>query len=374
MGRQARLEWFLSADCLAARGERLRLEIPTEPIGSIPRPEYLRVALDDYAAGRVDSATLAEYQDEALADTIERFERTGSPVITDGEQGKPDFATYPLAGLRSLAADGVVVPFGGRRRRLPRLVTGPFRYRDYADEYLVRARTQTSRPIKQAVVAPSAISLLYPEDGVEGYSREEFLADLAGEAETDIRRCLAAEAECVQVDFTEARFSHRLDPSGRLLKELLELNNSVLDRFTTAERARIGVHTCPGGVPGSALAYPDLVSALFELHVGRFYLRMAGEREPCRVLDEVRRHRRPEQRVFVGVTDPDNPRVEPPELVRDRVLLAADYIPADRLGTCDDRGFSPFADDDSTSRDIAFAKIASRVTGTGMAEEQARAG
>jgi 5-methyltetrahydropteroyltriglutamate--homocysteine methyltransferase len=351
------------------------VEIPTEPIGSIPRPEYLRVALGDYAAGRIDSATLAEYQDEALADTIERFERTGSPVITDGEQGKPDFATYPLAGLRSLAADGMAVPFGGRRRRLPRLVAGPFRYRDYADEYLVRARTQTSRPIKQAVVAPSAMSLLYPEDGVEGYSREQFLADLVDEAETDIRRCLAAEAECVQVDFTEARLSHRLDPSGRLLKEFVELNNSVLDRFTAAERARIGVHTCPGGMSGSArdIGYPELVPMLFDLHVGRFYLRMAGEREPCRVLDEVRRHRRPEQRVFVGVTDPADPRVEPPELVRDRVLLAADYIPADRLGSCDDCGFSPFADDDSTSREIAFAKIASRVTGTGMAEEQARA-
>jgi hypothetical protein len=56
-----------------------------------------------------------------------------------------------------------------------------------------------------------------------------------------------------------------------------------------------------------------------------------------------------------------------------RQLPAADYIPADRLGTCDDCGFRPFADDDSTSRDIAFAEIASRVTGTGMAEEQARA-
>ncbi|NEE06556.1 5-methyltetrahydropteroyltriglutamate--homocysteine methyltransferase, partial [Streptomyces sp. SID7499] len=40
-----------------------------------------------------------------------------------------------------------------------------------------------------------------------------------------------------------------------------------------------------------------------------------------------------------------------------------------RLGTCDDCGFSPFADDASTSREIAFAKIDARVRGTALAAE-----
>lgn len=71
----------------------------------------------------------------------------------------------------------------------------------------------------------------------------------------------------------------------------------------------------------------------------------------------------------MGVTDPIDPRVETAEEVRDRVLQAARYIPPDRLGTCDDCGFSPFADDTSTSREIAFAKIAARVEGTRLAAE-----
>ncbi len=61
--------------------------------------------------------------------------------------------------------------------------------------------------------------------------------------------------------------------------------------------------------------------------------------------------------------------VETAEQVRDRVLVAAEYIPLDRLGTCDDCGFSPFGDDTSTSRDTAFAKIAARVEGTHLAAE-----
>jgi 5-methyltetrahydropteroyltriglutamate--homocysteine methyltransferase len=48
-------------------------------------------------------------------------------------------------------------------------------------------------------------------------------------------------------------------------------------------------------------------------------------------------------------------------------LQAAKYLPAPQLGTTDDCGFSPFADDTSTSRDIAFAKIRARVEGTKLA-------
>jgi 5-methyltetrahydropteroyltriglutamate--homocysteine methyltransferase len=41
-----------------------------------------------------------------------------------------------------------------------------------------------------------------------------------------------------------------------------------------------------------------------------------------------------------------------------------------QLGTTDDCGFSPFADDLSTSRDTAFAKIKARIEGTKLAEQK----
>jgi 5-methyltetrahydropteroyltriglutamate--homocysteine methyltransferase len=73
--------------------------------------------------------------------------------------------------------------------------------------------------------------------------------------------------------------------------------------------------------------------------------------------------------VFLGVTNVLDPRVETAEEVRDLVLQAAAVIPVNQLGTTDDCGFSPFGDDTSTSRDIAFAKIAARVDGTRLANE-----
>jgi 5-methyltetrahydropteroyltriglutamate--homocysteine methyltransferase len=96
---------------------------------------------------------------------------------------------------------------------------------------------------------------------------------------------------------------------------------------------------------------------------------MAGEKDRVRVQKIVRQYMKPDQRIFIGVVAPIEPRIETAEEVRDRILEAAQYIPVEQLGTTDDCGFSPFSDDTSTSRDTAFAKIRARVLGTALAAE-----
>jgi prepilin-type processing-associated H-X9-DG protein len=349
--------------------------IPTEPIGSIPRTPQFIEAGEKFRIGELTAREFAEIGDACVRETIERFEATGSPVITDGEQTKPSFATYPLSGLANLAENGVQIAFAdGHSRRLPTLAFGPFRFSGYADSYLRVAKRYAHVPVKQAVISASALSLLYPGEELPGYSKEAFIADLLAECESDIRRCLDAGACNVQIDFTEGRLAVKLDPSKTLLRTFVQLNNRVLDRFSVEERVKIGVHTCPGGDQDSThsadVAYAELLPSLFELNAGRFYIQLASESDRRAVLTVVSSCMRPNQLVFVGVTDPINPRVETAEEVRDRVLEAADYIPLDRLGTTDDCGFAPFGDDLSTSRDTAFAKIAARVAGTRLASNR----
>jgi 5-methyltetrahydropteroyltriglutamate--homocysteine methyltransferase len=351
------------------------VSIPTEPIGSVPRPPQLIEAMRGAAEGRVSELELEALRDEALAQTISELEATGSPVITDGEQLKPSFVTYPIQGLTSLDPNGVVIPFAdGHTRQLPALTAGPFRYLVHADSYLERAQRHATRPIKQAVISASALSLLYPAGGIDGYSRDEFVADLLDEAEADIRRSLEQGADSVQIDFTEGRLSLKLDPSGGLLRQFLDLNNTVLERFTAEDQQRIGVHSCPGGDQDSThsadVDYAGLVPGLLGLAAGRFYLELASERDRAAVLETIRTHLKPGQRIFVGVTDPIDPVIETAEQVRDRVLEAAEFIPVDQLGTTDDCGFAPFADDTSTARATAFAKIKARVDGTQLAAAQ----
>lgn len=350
------------------------MKILTEPIGSVPRPQYLIDGMTAFAQQQISEAELSKLSEKALKDTIHRFEETGSPVITDGEQTKPSFVSYPISGLKTLSPDGVVIPFAdGHTRQLPKLTAGPFRYQTYANTYLDKAKQLTNTPVKQAVIAVSAISLLYPSDGIPGYTQEQFINDLVSEAEADIRNSLKSGAYNVQIDFTEARLALKLDPSGGLLQSFINLNNNVLSRFTPEERKKIGVHSCPGGDHDSThsadISYSALLPYLFALNAGNFYLEYAGEKDKKSVLASIKENLKPGQRVFLGVTDVLNPRIETPEEIKDTILEALEVIAPSQFGTTDDCGFSPFADDVSTSRDTAFAKIKSRIDGTKLAEK-----
>jgi 5-methyltetrahydropteroyltriglutamate--homocysteine methyltransferase len=346
------------------------MAIPTEPIGSIPRPNALIDAI--VKGGSV--AEISMLQDRALADTIQRFEATASPVIADGEQTKPSFVTYPVHGSTLVGTGGMPIDFAdGHRRQLPVLLKGPFRFSSYADSYVIEARKRTKLPVKQAVISASAMSLIYPAEGIPGYPREAFIADLVNECEKDIRRCFEAGAYKVQIDFTEGRLSLKLDPSGGVLQQFIDLINMVCDRFTAAEQKKLGVHVCPGGDHDSThsadVDYEGLLTRLFQLHVGNFYLEMAGEKDRRKALGIIQRQLKPGQMIFIGVINVLDPELETPEQVRDRVIEAAEFIPLEQLGTTDDCGFSPFCDDVSTTRDTAFAKIKARVEGTRLAEK-----
>ena len=349
------------------------LTIPTEPIGSIPRPVKLINAIAQ--AGDYQDPTLEPLYQEAIRDTITQFEATGSPIITDGEQRKyHNFWTYSVHGLSNTAPDGFKIPFSaGHVRRMPRLTEGPFRYKVYADRYLDFAKNFAHTPLKQAVISPSALSLMYPAEEIRGYSRQEFIDDLLREHEKEIRGCFKKGACKVQIDFTEARLAVKLDPSGNLLNSFIGLNNLALSRFSSEDRQRIGVHTCPGGDRDSThsaeVDYAELLPSLFELRLGNFYIALAGEKDRNRVLRLIRDNLKPDQRAFVGVVSPIDPHVDTPEEVRDRVLEAAGFIPLEQLGTTDDCGYAPFSDDTSTTRETAFAKIRARVEGTRLAEQ-----
>src|ERR1700685_3253377 len=128
--------------------------LPTEPIGSIPRPLELIQAIG--AVGDGTDPTLDPLYEAPIRDTIECFEATGSPVITDGEQRKfHNFLTYSVQGMANTTPNGFRIPFsGGHTRRMPRLKAGPFRYMRYADECLGLALPLPRAAVKQAVISP----------------------------------------------------------------------------------------------------------------------------------------------------------------------------------------------------------------------------
>ena len=274
------------------------MPIPTELVGSLPRPMKLQEAYADYDEGTITWDELKAEQDAAAEDSIRRLEETGEPVVTDGEQRESSFATYPITdtlagtGLAdNLAGDGQFFAIfdDGHHRQLPRLTGGPFRYKTFASEFVEKNRAVASKPVKQAVIAPSMLMLLYPLEGeIEGYSRDQFLDDLCDEVEKDIRQCFAAGAVRVSIDFTEGRLANKNDSRNPwtnkdMLDEFIALNNRVIDRFSPEERPNIGIHTCPGGdcdsVHSKEVPYEKLLSKMFDLNAGYFLIQCASEED-----------------------------------------------------------------------------------------------
>jgi len=375
--------------------------IPTEPVGSLPRPAKLQAAYADYDAGNIKFGDLEAVQEEAVKDSIERFEATGSPIISDGEQRISSFATYPLA--ETLAGTGLADNLGpggqyfaifadGHDRQLPRLVGGPFRYQTYAGDILAKSIKYATKPMKQAVIAPSMLCLLYPlKEEVPGYSREDFESDLVDGCEKDIRSAFAAGAVRVSIDFTEGRLATRDDPrnpwtGAGMLPHFIELNNRVLDRFSAEERVNIGVHTCPGGdrdsVHSADVPYANLLPEMFKLNAGYFLIQFSSERDKDPVMEMIGKESRDNangvpQMCYMGVISGQSPRAESPQEVRDLLVRAANFIPKERLASTDDCGFSPFSIDEKPqhgspdyAREVAFQKIKNRVEGTQAAAEK----
>ena len=380
---------------------RTHTGIPTEPVGSLPRPAKLQATYAAYDAGKIAFADLEAEQDAAAQDSITRFEATGSPIISDGEQRISSFATYPITdtlagtGLAANLAGGgqyFAIFADGHHRQLPRLTGGPFRYKTIASDLLKKSIKYANKPMKQAVIAPSMLVLLYPlTEELPDYSRAQFEEDLCNETEKDIRQAFAAGAARVSVDFTEGRLATRADPrnpwtGAGMLPHFIELNNRVINRFTAEERARIGVHTCPGGdrdsVHSADVPYNNLLPSMFQINAGYFLIQLASERDKDPVYESIGKYSREDangvaQICYVGVINPGNPRVESAQEVCNALVRAANFIPKERLGSTDDCGFSPFSIDEKPNhgspdyaRDVAFQKITNRVLGTKMAAEK----
>ncbi len=352
-------------------------KIPTEQIGSIPRNQNLIDAYTSFKEGELSYSALNELAENETIQVMRDLESFGCPVISDGEQRKFDgFAHYCLHNSKSYGKEGLIVDFSDGHKRVfaPHLKIPPFKYEQTADEFLKFALKHAGVPVKQAVISPSMLSLVYPPKGLKNYNHEQFINDLVAQHVSEVRRCLEAGAYKVQLDFTEARLSLKFDPSGAMLKSFVDLINKCLAHFNEDEIQKIGLHTCPGAdidaTHSAEIDYKYLLPSLFKINAGNFYVAVRGEQDPVKVLRLIGHVLRPFQRVFIGVINPISKALETPEEVCDLILQAAEFIPLDQLGTTDDCGFSPFADDVSTNRELVYKKIRARLEGTRLAEKK----
>ena len=245
------------------------MPIPTEPVGSLPRPAKLQAAYADYDAGKIGRQELEREQDAACLDSIKRMEATGSPIVSDGEQRASSFATYPITD--TLAGTGLAANLAGRRpvlRDLHRRPSSPAAAPDRRPVQVQDLRRRLSREVDQdgvqadeagghrAVDAGAALSAR------RARSRATRASSSCPISATNARRTSARRSrparERVSIDFTEGRLACRNDPEEPVdrPRHARATSSSSTTACSTASRPRSAGTSASTPVPAATATRP----------------------------------------------------------------------------------------------------------------------
>ena len=362
------------------------MEIRQTPVGSLPRSKQLQDAYAAFNKEELGRGELDQVIESEIKDVVSEYEKIeNNPLITTGEVEKPNFLTYFLDnGFIKLGdpspedAEGFVIDFEGHHSReiavLQKEQT-PFSYKHYGDEWIPTLKSFSNKPFKATVIAPSAVSLIYQKD-LPDYPKEKFISDVINECVKDIKKCINAGAAEVGMDMTEATYALKVDPTGAVLREMVDLINRVADQLTENELNLITLHTCFGAdnfTNHNYSNYQDVYPALLQSKIRNFHLPLAslGEGNFENVLECIREYI-DGKFVYLGFVSHLAKDIETPKRIAERIILASDILGV-TPGVSECCGYSPFCNDLTTTREWAFDKIRARAEGAKLAEQQLNA-
>ncbi len=336
--------------------------IPTTVVGSLPRPPELIEASKAYQENRSDAnrRRLAAAAKTTLAENVRRQSAIdGLNEISDGEPWKRyGFALYPVQDAEEYFrfGEGITISFeDGHHRRLPLLVKKPSLREASVDHFKEASALTAGQLLKAAIISPSALSLAYQKD-VADYPKDAFVHDVLAYLETDAKNLLEAGASHVQVDVTELPIFFQL--AGKEgVRQVIDLNNELLERLP---RNKTQVHVCFGSDAraehSKSVGYKDLWPALADFKADGLVLQFAGRREGDleRIDGSVLSAN---TTVYVGAIDVSNTTRESTAAVAGIAQTAARRLGVGHLGLTTNCGFSPFGDDPTMPREVAFAKL-----------------
>jgi 5-methyltetrahydropteroyltriglutamate--homocysteine methyltransferase len=313
-------------------------------IGSFPRPRWLAETIRGEVVFRIEGASLHEAQDDATIIALQRQERLGLDLLTDGEQRRPSFINHFLSGLEGVdlvnRAEREIRRRSGNLRAVPRIVGKVARRTSIAATDLRFAVSQTQQPIKVAVPGPLTIIDTTVDDA---YHDERSLAmDLAAAVNAELLDLQAAGCAIVQID----------EPAmTRYHEKTAEYGAEALDRCLEGVTVPSIIHLCYGYAGSGAqqyhFEYPELLETLMQTRIGGFSLEFARSGYDPSILQIC-----PDRLIVFGCVDPGEGPPEPLDLVIDRVRAALRYVDPSRLLIAPDCGMM------TIDRELAWQKAA----------------
>ena len=344
-------------------------------VGSLLRPQALRRAHQQHAAGEIDDRALQAQVSNCVADAVRHQEEAGLQVITDGEFRRGSWFLGFVQALDGIELKKVELQFtvGGEHAAswFGPTVTGKLARKRpiVALDYELLA-PMTSRRAKVTLPTPSILHFFGGKDGVSKAAYpdiEEFASDLTAIYREEIAALYHAGCRYVQIDevalalLCDETIRASLAARGEDPDRLADLYFRMIEESLSEKPVDliVSMHLCRGNYKGRWMGsggYDRIAERLFNIRGIDAYLleydsERAGSFAPLTHLPGGRR-------AFLGIVSSKTGELESLDLLRRRLDQAEKVAPAERLGVSPQCGFASSAGGNPLSEAEQWAKLA----------------
>lgn len=375
--------------------------ILTTHTGSLPRPDDLVQLMFAKQEGRpVDEARLAERVASAVAEIVDHQQRTGIDIVSDGEMGKPSYASYVTDRLTGFHGQSTLPPLrdlkeypeiarrcfedpGNQRANAARpACDGPVAVRESSEAAVQTDITNFQRALAKASVSegfltaasPGLIACFLGNTFYE--TEEEFLWAIAEamrpEYEAIVAAGLSLQLDCP--DLAMARHREFADAPTEDFRRYAQLHIEVLNAAVgSIPPERMRMHVCWGNYPGTHhldVPLADIIDVILQARPAGIAFEAANPRHEheWKVFKDVEL---PSGKVLIpGMLDTVTNYIEHPELIADRLVRFADVVGRERVIAGTDCGFGSLVGVAFVDPPVAWKKLEALVEGAAIASER----
>jgi 5-methyltetrahydropteroyltriglutamate--homocysteine methyltransferase len=362
-----------------------------DTVGSLLRPQYLKLARERYEAGQLPAAAYKEIEDRAVDQAIAMQEGVGLDVITDGELRRHTFIDQLTEAVEGLTpdpgesgSDHIPVPFHDEAGQVKSVFTIPLsvtsrlgRRRMMTVEEYSYTRGRARRPVKVTLPSPLMLFLVWSP----GRSREAYSDPF--ELFADGLRLMKEEAEelarlgCRYIQIDAPDFGQLVDSgqreewerAGISVDRVFSEGADMLNELATVPGVTFGLHLCRGNYDSDWIStgtYEAISKQLFQraANYDVFLLEYDDERSGSfSALSDV-----PDDKVVVlGLVSTKFGRMESPDELAARIGEASRFFPREQLALSTQCGFASagpgnaISEDDQENKLRLVGEVADRV-------------